>query len=78
MKNPIQEIMPFSGFITRNDEALLNWNKRNEKDHCKSEWMCEIIIFVRDNLKQQETTKTQQEEAKVTTTMNQKESVHFS
>ena len=39
---------------------------------------CEIIIFARDNSKQQETTKTQQEEAKVTTTMNQKESVHFS
>ena len=38
----------------------------------------EIIVFVRKNSKQQETTKTQQEEAKVTTTMNQKESVHFS
>ena len=40
--------------------------------------MCEIIILVRDNSKQQVTTKTQQEEVKVTTKMNQKESVHFS
>ena len=77
MKNPIQEIMPFSGLTQEMMKHYWNEMERMRRTIARAS-ECEIIIFVRDNSKQQETTKTQQEEAKVTTTMKQKESAHFS